>query len=47
MYECIFRLMENTVAAYGKLGIVRERIGNVSPGFYPDDMFETADGAVQ
>lgn len=44
MYECIFRIMENTVAAHGKLGVVRERIGNVSPGFYPDDMFETADG---
>lgn len=43
MYECIFRILENTVAAYDKLGIVRQRIGNVSPGFYPDDMFETAD----
>lgn len=45
MYECVFRLLEATLPAYDKLGIVRERIGNVSPGFYPDDMFETADGA--
>ena len=44
MYECIFRVLENTVTVYDKLGIRRDRIGNVSPGFYPDDMFETADG---
>jgi formyl-CoA transferase len=44
MYECVFRILENTLPAYDKLGIIRQRIGNVSPGFYPDDMFETADG---
>ena len=44
MYECIFRVLENTVTVYDKLGTRRERIGNVAPGFYPDDMFETADG---
>ena len=44
MYECVFRILENTLTVYDKLGIRRERNGNVSPGFYPDDMFETADG---
>lgn len=44
MYECIFRILENTYTVYDRLGIIRERIGNVSPGFYPDDMFATADG---
>ena len=44
MYECIFRILENTVTVYDKFGIVRERNGNVSPGYYPDDMFEAADG---
>ncbi len=44
MYECIFRIMENTLGAYDKLGIRRERMGNITPGFYPDDMFEASDG---
>ncbi len=44
MYECIFRILENTLGAYGKLGIQRERMGNITPGFYPDDMFEASDG---
>ncbi len=44
MYECVFRIMENTLGAYDKRGIQRERMGNITPGFYPDDMFETSDG---
>lgn len=44
MYECIFRILENTLGAYGKMGLRRERMGNITPGFYPDDMFETSDG---
>ncbi|WP_089721336.1 CaiB/BaiF CoA transferase family protein [Candidatus Entotheonella palauensis] len=44
MYECIFRILENTLGAYDKMGIHRQRMGNITPGFYPDDMFETLDG---
>lgn len=44
MYECIFRILENTLGAYDKMGIHRQRMGNITPGFYPDDMFETSDG---
>jgi formyl-CoA transferase len=45
LYESIFRLMEHTVAAYDRLGIVRERHGNQLPNSAPLDNWETKDGA--
>jgi formyl-CoA transferase len=45
LYESIFRLMEHTVAAYDRLGIVREREGNRLPNSAPLDNWETKDGA--
>jgi formyl-CoA transferase len=42
-YEAIFRLAEWTVAAYDKLGLVRERKGNQHPSIAPQDLFLTKD----
>src|SRR5919109_5573175 len=44
LYESVLRVMEWTVAAYDRLGIVRERAGNRLPNSAPLDNFETADG---
>jgi crotonobetainyl-CoA:carnitine CoA-transferase CaiB-like acyl-CoA transferase len=44
LYEALFRITEDTVPAYDKLGVVRERMGNRNPGFTPGDNFLTADG---
>ena len=45
LYESVLRIMEWTVAAYDKLGIVRERAGNRLANSAPLDNFATADGA--
>jgi crotonobetainyl-CoA:carnitine CoA-transferase CaiB-like acyl-CoA transferase len=44
LYEPLFRITEDTVPAYDKLGVVRERTGNRNPGFSPADNFQTSDG---
>ena len=44
LYEPLFRISEDTVPAFDKLGVVRERTGNRNPGFSPADNFETSDG---
>ena len=44
LYECVLRVMEWTVAAYDRLGVVRERTGNRLPNSAPLDNYETADG---
>ena len=44
LYESIFRLMEHTVAAYDRLGIVREREGNRLRNSAPLDNWQTRDG---
>jgi crotonobetainyl-CoA:carnitine CoA-transferase CaiB-like acyl-CoA transferase len=43
LYEPLFRITEDTVPAFDKLGVVRERTGNRNPGFSPADNFQTAD----
>ncbi len=45
LYESVLRVMEWTVAAYDKLGIVRERAGNRLPNSAPLDNYRTADGS--
>ncbi|MBI1987569.1 MAG: CoA transferase [Nitrospinae bacterium] len=42
-YEAIFRFSEFNVAAYDKLGLVRNRTGNRHPSIAPGDLFETQD----
>ncbi|MGH2726183.1 MAG: CaiB/BaiF CoA transferase family protein, partial [Actinomycetota bacterium] len=44
LYESVLRVMEWTVAAYDRLGIVRERTGNRLPNSAPLDNYPTADG---
>ena len=44
LYESVLRVMEWTVAAHDRLGIVRERTGNRLPNSAPLDNYETADG---
>jgi crotonobetainyl-CoA:carnitine CoA-transferase CaiB-like acyl-CoA transferase len=44
LYESVLRVMEWTVAAYDRLGIVRERTGNRLPNSAPLDNYSTADG---
>jgi formyl-CoA transferase len=44
LYESVLRIMEWTVPAYDRLGIVRERTGNRLPNSAPLDNYETADG---
>jgi succinyl-CoA---D-citramalate CoA-transferase len=44
LYESVLRIMEWTVAAYDRLGIVRERTGNRLPNSAPLDNYSTADG---
>ena len=44
LFEPLFRISEDTVPAFDKLGIVRERTGNRNPGFNPADNFQTQDG---
>lgn len=44
LYQSIFRLLEHTVAAYDRLGIVREREGNRLQNAAPLDNWQTKDG---
>jgi crotonobetainyl-CoA:carnitine CoA-transferase CaiB-like acyl-CoA transferase len=44
LYEGVLRVMEWTVAAYDRLGLVRERTGNRLPNSAPLDNYPTADG---
>jgi formyl-CoA transferase len=44
LYESVLRVMEWTVAAYDRLGVVRERAGNRLPNSAPLDNYETSDG---
>lgn len=44
LYESVLRVMEWTVAAYDRLGVVRERTGNRLPNSAPLDNYPTADG---
>jgi crotonobetainyl-CoA:carnitine CoA-transferase CaiB-like acyl-CoA transferase len=44
LYESILRIMEHTVAAYDRLGVVREREGNRLSNSAPLDNWETKDG---
>jgi crotonobetainyl-CoA:carnitine CoA-transferase CaiB-like acyl-CoA transferase len=44
LYESILRIMEHTLAAYDRLGIVREREGNRLKNSAPLDNWETKDG---
>lgn len=44
LYESVLRVMEWTVAAYDRLGIVRERSGNRLPNSAPLDNYACADG---
>jgi crotonobetainyl-CoA:carnitine CoA-transferase CaiB-like acyl-CoA transferase len=43
MHEALFRVLEYTAAAYQKMGIVRQRRGNVSEGA-ASNLYQTADG---
>lgn len=44
LYESVLRVMEWTVAAYDRLGIVRERSGNRLPNSAPLDNYASKDG---
>ena len=44
LYESILRIMEHTLAAYDRLGVVREREGNRLANSAPLDNWETSDG---
>jgi formyl-CoA transferase len=44
LYESILRIMEHTLAAYDRLGMVREREGNQLKNSAPLDNWETKDG---
>jgi crotonobetainyl-CoA:carnitine CoA-transferase CaiB-like acyl-CoA transferase len=44
LYESVLRVMEHTIAAYDRLGLVREREGNRLANSAPLDNWETKDG---
>jgi crotonobetainyl-CoA:carnitine CoA-transferase CaiB-like acyl-CoA transferase len=44
LYESVLRIMEHTLAAYDRLGVVREREGNRLRNSAPLDNWETGDG---
>src|ERR1017187_8683422 len=44
LYESMFRFTESMTLAYDRLGIVRERTGNVHYGAAPGNNYETIDG---
>lgn len=44
LYESVFRFTESMVTAYDKLGLKRERTGNINIAAGPGDHFETIDG---
>ncbi|MGQ9676136.1 MAG: CaiB/BaiF CoA transferase family protein [Chloroflexota bacterium] len=43
LYESVFRMAADQVAAYDKLGVVRERTGNFNRDAIPGETFETSD----
>ncbi|MFN2544008.1 MAG: CaiB/BaiF CoA transferase family protein [Actinomycetota bacterium] len=45
LYESVLRIMEWTVAAYDRLGVVRERSGNRLPNSAPLDNYRAIDGS--
>jgi crotonobetainyl-CoA:carnitine CoA-transferase CaiB-like acyl-CoA transferase len=44
LFEPMFRVSEDLIPAYDRLGVIRERIGNRNPGFSPAGNFMTRDG---
>lgn len=44
LYESMYRMTESLTSAYDRLGLVRERTGNVHYGAVPGNNFETSDG---
>ena len=44
LYESMFRFSEAVLAAYDRLGEVRQRQGNIHPAASPAEHFETSDG---
>lgn len=44
LYGSVLRIMEWTVAAYDRLGLVRQRTGNISPQAAPIDSYLSRDG---
>ncbi len=44
LFEPMFRISEDLIPAFDRLGVVRERIGNRNPGFSPAGNFMTRDG---
>lgn len=44
LYESMYRMTESLTSAYDRLGIVRQRTGNVHYGAAPGNNFETSDG---
>lgn len=46
LFESLFRLFVGDVAAYDRLGRVRERTGNHHPSAAPRNVYETADGYI-
>lgn len=44
LYESIFRFTESLTTAYDRLGVIRERTGNVHYGAAPGNNFEMMDG---
>src|SRR5439155_12044120 len=44
LYESVLRVMEHTLAAYDRLGLVREREGNRLANSAPLDNWQTRDG---
>lgn len=41
--ESVFAMMESSVAEYGRVGVVRERTGNVLPKIVPSNVYPTRD----
>lgn len=44
LYEPLFRLIEDQVAAYDEAGVAMDRVGNSNPLICPNGMFPTRDG---
>jgi crotonobetainyl-CoA:carnitine CoA-transferase CaiB-like acyl-CoA transferase len=44
LYESVFRLLDEMVPAFGKFGIVRERMGADTPNIVPHSHYQCADG---
>ncbi len=42
--EAVFALMESSVSEYGRVGVVRERTGNILPNVAPSNVYPTKDG---